>query len=83
MSAVVELQEFTNYAVRCLCDKPDEVTVSVSDSTGTVVLLVVDCARSDLSLLIGSGGRNVNSLRQLLTAIAAKHKTRAVLVLKE
>lgn len=83
MIAVDELKDFTEHAVRCLCDKPNEVAVSTDQSSGTVVILFVECAKSDLSLVIGGGGKNVNSLRHILSSIAAKHRVRAMLVLKE
>ena len=52
-------------------DKPDEVKVNVNESENTVVY-EVNVGEGDLGKVIGKKGKNVNSIRTLLSASNAK-----------
>jgi len=57
--------------VKAIVDKPDEVSVNVTESENTIIyeLTVGD---GDLGKVIGKKGKNVNSIRTILSAANAK-----------
>jgi predicted RNA-binding protein YlqC (UPF0109 family) len=59
--------------VRLLVDKPEAIVITHNEASGTI-LISINVAGEDCGKVIGSGGRNVDSLRILVHAIAAKHK---------
>jgi hypothetical protein len=59
--------------VRLLVDKPEAIVITHKEASGTI-LISIDVASEDRGKVIGSGGRNVDSLRILVHAIAAKEK---------
>ncbi|MDD9879938.1 MAG: KH domain-containing protein [Candidatus Marinimicrobia bacterium] len=65
------MQEFIEYAVKQLVDKPDEVDVQAIESDDTIQfeLRVGD---GDFGKVIGKRGRNISAIRTILFAINAK-----------
>ena len=57
--------------VKSIVDKPDEVRVDINESENTIVY-ELNVGEGDLGKVIGKKGRNVNSIRTLLTASNAK-----------
>jgi uncharacterized protein len=78
------LQSLALTIVRELVDRPDgvEINQTVSDGGNTIVL-TVRTSGGDLGKIIGKQGRNAQSLRILLEAIAAKHRQRVVMEIAE
>jgi len=75
------MKEFIEYVAKHLVDNPDEVVVEdVSrESDEKKVKLALRVGQSDIGKVIGKQGKTAQSLRTLLTAIAAKEGKKAVL----
>lgn len=76
------LAELVAYLAKKLVDRPDEVQVHPVEEDGALVL-ELEVAIEDLGKVIGKQGRTARALRQLLSAAASKHRTRAVLEILE
>ena len=76
------MQEFLEYVVKGLVEKPDEVTVTPVEQNGlTVYELRVN--PSDVGRIIGREGLTINTLRSLLTTGSAKKGLRCSLEIVE
>lgn len=76
------MQNFIEFIVKHLVDKPDEVEVKeVEGERVTVYELKV--GQGDLGKVIGKRGQNAKALRTLLAAAAARAGKRAVLEILE
>lgn len=72
------MKEFLEFVTRHLVDHPDRIHVELEERTDRIVVrLLVDPA--DLGKVIGKQGRNAQSLRTLVTAIAAREGHRVTL----
>ena len=68
-------QEFVEYVVKALVNKPEAVRVDhVIDERGVLLTLHVD--DEDLGRVIGKGGLTAQSLRVLLRALGSKNEAR-------
>ena len=65
------MQEFIEYAVKQLVDKPDEVDVQAIESDNTI-LFELRVGDGDFGKVIGKRGRNISAIRTILFAINAK-----------
>tara|TARA_Y100000590_G_scaffold84707_1_gene94628 strand:- start:5369 stop:5614 length:246 start_codon:yes stop_codon:yes gene_type:complete len=65
------MQEFIEYAVKQLVDKPDEVDVQAIESDDTI-LFELRVGDGDFGKVIGKKGRNISAIRTILFAINAK-----------
>lgn len=65
-----------------LVDHPEDVVLEVMQGEQTTVF-GIKVNRADLGKIIGKQGRTAKSLRQLIHAMATKHKRRAVLEIIE
>ena len=65
------MQKLLEDILKAIVDKPDEVKVNVNESENTVVY-EVNVGEGDLGKVIGKKGKNVNSIRTLLSASNAK-----------
>ena len=80
--AELALAGLIQYLAKNLVDKPDEVKVHPVEEDGALVL-ELEVAIEDLGKVIGKQGRTARALRQVLSAAASKHHTRAVLEILE
>ena len=65
------MQKLLEDIVKAIVDLPDEVKVNINESENTVVY-ELSVGEGDLGKVIGKKGRNVNSIRTLLSASNAK-----------
>ena len=65
------MQKLLEDIVRSLVDKPDEVKININESENTIVY-ELNVGEGDLGKVIGKKGKNVNSIRTLLSASNAK-----------
>ena len=65
------MQKLLEDIVKSIVDKPDEVKVNVNESENTIVY-ELNVGEDDLGKVIGKKGKNVNSIRTLLSASNAK-----------
>jgi len=76
------MQEFLEYVVKGLVQKPEAVTVTPVDRAGmTVYELRLD--PSDVGKIIGRQGATINALRSLLLAGASKKGLRCAVEIVE
>ena len=76
------MQEFLEYVVKGLVQKPDEVTITPVERNGmTVYELRMNSA--DVGRIIGREGVTINAIRSLLTAGSAKKGLRCSLEIVE
>ncbi|MCJ7521742.1 MAG: KH domain-containing protein [Dehalococcoidia bacterium] len=64
--------------IRLLVDKPEAIVITHKEASGTI-LISINVAGEDRGKIIGSGGRNVDSLRVLAHAIAGKQKMKCLI----
>jgi hypothetical protein len=65
------MQKLLEDIVKAIVDKPDEVKVDINESENTIVY-ELNVGEGDLGKVIGKKGKNVNSIRTLLSASNAK-----------
>jgi len=65
------MQKLLEDIVKAIVDKPDEVEININESDNTIVY-ELNVGEGDLGKVIGKKGRNVNSIRTLLSASNAK-----------
>ena len=65
------MQELLTNIVKAMVDLPDEVKVNVNESENTIVYELT-VGEGDLGKVIGKKGKNVNSIRTILSASNAK-----------
>jgi predicted RNA-binding protein YlqC (UPF0109 family) len=72
------MREFIEYIAKQLVDAPDAVLVAEEEKEGKIVFKL-KVGESDVGKIIGKKGRTAQSIRVLLSAVAAKHGKRAIL----
>lgn len=72
------MKDFIIAVVKALVDSPDEVQVTENITDGRAVY-ELRVAQSDLGKVIGKRGQTAQSLRTLMSAIAARHGKRVAL----
>jgi hypothetical protein len=77
------MKEFVEFIVKQLVDKPDIVSVEESLPNENTFEIKIKVDQSDIGKVVGKHGKNVNALRTLLTAVAAKERHRATLQVVE
>lgn len=77
------MKEFIEYIVKQLVDKPEQVKVEETNSDQNTFEIKIEVDKNDIGKVVGKQGKNVNALRTLLTAVAAKEKHRATLQVVE
>ena len=65
------MEELLTNIVKAIVDLPDEVKVNVNESENTIVYELT-VGEGDLGKVIGKKGKNVNSIRTILSASNAK-----------
>ena len=75
-------QEFVEYVVKALVDKPDDVNSDRTvDEMGVLITLKVN--QEDLGQVIGRQGQTAKSIRTLLRVVGAKNHARVNLKIYE
>lgn len=75
-------QEFVDYVVKALVNKPDKVSsIRTVDEMGVLITLKVD--PEDMGYVIGRQGQTARSLRTLLKVVGAKNNARVNLKIEE
>ena len=74
----LDLVDILKPLLHALVDQPENFTISATETKGGI-LLELECARQDVGKLIGRQGRNIDALRHLAGAAAARTKQRVIL----
>lgn len=77
------MREFIEFIVKQLVDKPEKVNVEATSPDQKSFEIKVEVDKEDIGKVVGKQGKNVNAIRTLLTAVAAKDKRRATLQVVE
>ena len=75
-------QEFLEYVVKTLVDKPDKVVINRTvDEMGVLLTLKVD--QEDMGKIIGRDGNTAKAIRTLLRVVGMKNNSRVNLKINE
>jgi hypothetical protein len=77
------MKEFVEFIVKQLVDKPEKVKVDETIPNQNTIEIKVEVEKNDIGKVVGKKGKNINALRTLLTAVAAKEHHRATLQVVE
>jgi len=77
------MKEFVEFIVKQLVDKPDRVSVEESLPNENTFEIKIKVDQSDIGKVVGKKGKNIDALRTLMTAVAAKERHRVVLQVLE
>ena len=67
----MEMKELLEEVIKTIVDKPDEVSINLTESENTLIY-ELKVGEGDVGKVIGKKGKNVGSLRTLLSAATAK-----------
>ncbi|MFA7309522.1 MAG: KH domain-containing protein [Candidatus Paceibacterota bacterium] len=75
-------QQFLEYVIKALVDKPDEVKITrVVDEMG--VLLTLSVSQDDMGKVIGRSGATAKAIRTVLRVVGMKNDARVNLKIEE
>jgi hypothetical protein len=77
------MKEFVEFIVKQMVDKPDKVSVELSIPNENTFEIKIKVDQSDIGKVVGKKGKNIDALRTLLTAVAAKERHRVTLQVLE
>lgn len=77
------MKEFVEYIAKHLVDNPDVVVVEEKTVEEKKIVLSLKVNPEDIGKVIGKQGKTAQSIRTLLTAVAAKEGKRAILEIQE
>ena len=77
------MKEFVEFIVKQMVDKPEKVSVEESIPNENTFEIKIKVDQSDIGKVVGKKGKNIDALRTLLTAVAAKENHRATLQVLE
>lgn len=77
------MKEFVEYIAKHLVDNPDGVVVEEKSVEEKKIVLSLKVKAEDIGKVIGKQGKTAQSIRTLLTAVAAKEGKRAILEIQE
>lgn len=70
------MNKFIEFIVRQLVDDPDQVIVEEKNNDKKIVEIKIEVSQNDIGKVVGKQGKNINALRTLAMAVAAKNKKR-------
>jgi uncharacterized protein len=77
------MKEFVEFIVKQLVDKPEEVKVAETILNENTFEIKIKVDQSDIGKVVGKKGKNIDALRTLSTAVAAKERHRVTLQVLE
>ena len=76
------MKELIEYVVKTLIDHPDDLRITEIEGERTIVF-ELRCHPEDVGKVIGKSGKTVGAIRTLLSTVAARQSTRAMLEVVE
>ena len=67
----MDLKELLEEIIKAIVDKPDEVNIDLTESENTLIY-ELKVGEGDIGKVIGKKGKNVGSIRTILSAATAK-----------
>jgi hypothetical protein len=77
------MKEIVEFIVKQMVDKPDKVNVEENLPNENTFEIKIKVDQSDIGKVVGKKGRNIDALRILMTAVAAKERHRVTLQVLE
>jgi hypothetical protein len=77
------MKEIVEFIVKQMVDKPDKVNVEENLPNENTFEIKIKVDQSDIGKVVGKKGKNIDALRTLLTAVAAKERHRVTLQVLE
>ena len=79
---MTELKEIVEYLVKLIVDKPEEV--EIAEKRGEqVIIFEVRADKQDFGKILGKHAKNIQAIRTLVSAIAAKTGKRTIIEIIE
>jgi predicted RNA-binding protein YlqC (UPF0109 family) len=66
-----DLENFVDYVVRSLVDKPDSVRIDVKED-GDNAQIEINCAKEDMGKVIGKNGKTIMAIRALVSCAGGR-----------
>ena len=76
------MKEFVEFIAKRLVDHPEQLTLDEEEKENSIIVRI-KVSEADVGEIIGKKGRTAQSLRTLLSAVAAKGGKRAILEIAE
>ena len=76
------MKDFVEYIAKHLVDHPEHLTL-IQENKDNSIIVRIKVDEADVGKIIGKKGRTAQSLRTLLSAVAAKSGKRAILEIAE
>lgn len=76
------MREFLEYVAKQLVDNPGDVRITEEENDNKVIFRIA-VAPADIGKIIGKQGRTAQSMRVLLSAVAARSGKRAILEVED
>jgi len=77
------MKEFVEFIVKQLVDEPEKVKIEESMPNENTFEIKIKVQQSDIGKVVGKKGKNIDALRTLMTAVAAKGRHRVTLQVVE
>lgn len=69
---VKDLENFVDYVVRSLVDKPEAVRIEKSELENSTTVIKINCAKEDIGKVIGKSGRTIMAIRSLVSGAGGR-----------
>ncbi|MDD2478380.1 MAG: KH domain-containing protein [Victivallaceae bacterium] len=70
-----DIENFVDYVVRALVDKPESVRI-ISDTEKDIKVIKIDCEKEDIGKVIGKNGKTITAIRSLASGAAGRLRER-------
>lgn len=77
------MKEFVEFIVKQIVDEPQKVNVEESRPKENTYEIKIKVDQSDIGKVVGKKGKNIDALRTIMTAVAAKERHRVTLQVLE
>lgn len=77
------MKEFVEFIVKQMVDEPQKVNVEESRPKENTYEIKIKVDQSDIGKVVGKKGKNIDALRTIMTAVAAKERHRVTLQVLE
>lgn len=75
VTSIKDLENFVDYVVRALVDRPDEVRV-VAEKENDNDIIKITCNKEDIGKIVGKKGKTIMAIRSLVSGAAGRLQKR-------
>ena len=69
---IKDLENFVDYVVRILVDKPEYVKIALKETDSESSLIEINCAKEDMGKVIGKNGKTIMAIRSLVSGAGGR-----------